>query len=370
MNEETITLENLNEALRKALEKLGVRELSDVQRRTFMPVQSGKDVLVHAAAASGKTYAYLLPLLQDLTPQGKGKHFPVVLVLVPTRELALQSARVCRDLLSTTEGIRTALLCGGEDMNAQVKAFSKGADIVFATPARLCDHLRRHTFKTKMLRTIVIDEADMMLTMGFENDIRTVCEAVNDVQKVLLSATLDEKTLTLCNDLLHDYRTIEVKEETVRVQKISVSARIVRNNQKLDALASLIRKKKDPVLVFCNKRKTADFVNEQLRKRGLISEAIHSEMDRKKRTEILALFRQKKLPVLCATDVLARGIDIGFLDRVILYDYPEEVSAVLHRTARSSRNMQASQAVFLLDPKEKYRIKEAGKILQTKINII
>ncbi len=370
MNETVTTLEKLNERMRQRLQELGIQELSDVQKRTYEPIKRGADVLVHAAAASGKTYAYLIPLLEEITPQGKGKHFPLILVLLPTRELAVQSARVCRDLLAKTEGIRTAVLCGKEDMNAQVRAFSKGADIVFATPARLLDHLRRHTFKPKMLKTLVLDEADMMLSMGFEEEIRTICEEIGPLQKVLLSATYDEKTMALCTSLLNEPVQIEVAQETVRTQNIICYARIVRSDQKLDVLAALIRKKPQAVLVFCNKRRTADFVNEQLRRRGIASDAIHSDMDRRKRTQILSDFRNRRLGVLCATDVLSRGIDISFLSRVILFDYPQEAAAVLHRTARSSRNMQVSEAVFLLSPEEKRRIREAENILGTKIRIL
>lgn len=363
-------MEQLDDNLKRRLHELGIQSLSTVQSESYSSIMEGKDVLIKAAAASGKTYAYLLPLLAGFEQQGKGKHFPVILILVPTRELAVQSAKVCRDLLAKTEGIRTALLVGGTDMNAQVRAFSKGADIVIATPARLCDHLRRHTFKTKMLKTLVIDEADMMLSMGFEQDIHTVTAQTNGVQKILLSATFDENTRKLCMDLLREPVYIGIEQEEVHRQYISCYARIVSADRKLDALAALIRQSASPVLVFCNKRVTADFVSEQLNGRHILSSYLHSEMDYAKRQAVMEQFKAGKIKALCATDVLARGIDIGFLDCVILYDYPEDPSSLIHRTARSSRRSQPSSVYFLLTSKEKYRVREAEKLLNMKIEMI
>ncbi|MBR3348458.1 MAG: DEAD/DEAH box helicase, partial [Solobacterium sp.] len=301
---------------------------------------------------------------------GKGKHFPVILILVPTRELAVQSAEVCRGILAKTEGIRTALLVGGTDMNAQVRAFSKGADIVIATPARLRDHLRRHTFKTKMLKALVIDEADMMLSMGFEQDIHALNAEIGAVQKILLSATFEENTRKLCMDLLHEPVYIGIEHEEVHRQNIRCHAAIVPADRKLDTLASLIRQSASPVLVFCNKRVTADFVSEQLNGRNIRSCCLHSEMDYAKRREIMARFKAGRIRALCATDVLSRGIDIGFLDCVILYDYPEDPSSLIHRTARSSRRSQPSSVYFLLTRKEIYRVKEAETVLNMKIEMI
>ena len=368
MKQNEMTFDDLSDYMRSILNGMGIDQLTDAQRMIIPAIRSGKDVLIKAAAASGKTFAYMIPLFELLEPQGKGKHFPCILILVPTRELALQSAKAARSLLAKKEGIRTSVLAGGEDMNAQVRSFSKGADIVIATPSRLKDHLRRHTFKTQMLKHLVIDEADLMMNMGFEDDVTEVSNALEGVQRMMLSATFSNEMKQLAVNLMHEPEEIEVPEETVHEQKIHVRAVFVNENQKLDQLASLIRKSEYPPVIFCNKRVSADFVSRQMNQRGFHTSSIHSDMDMKVRRKIMDDFREMKISALCASDVLARGIDIPFVSCVILYDYPENEETLIHRIARSSRKTQLSEAILLLTPKEKYRIKQAEKILNTKIS--
>lgn len=366
---QTVThFEDLPDDLQEILKEEGISSFSTLQEEAVSAILSGKDIWIKGPAASGKTYAYLLPALSLLEPQGKGKHYPLILILLPTRELAVQTARIARRLLRRREGFRTALLTGGEDMNRQVRAFSKGADIVIATPARLNDHIRRHTFRPKMLKMVVIDEADLMLGMGFEEDVIKAVNALPDVQKVLLSATVNRQAQQQFEALLHDPVSVNVKEEKIHAQQITYTYQTVRNNEKLDRLAQLVKEAEQPPIIFCNKRVTAAFVSEQLNRRGIHSAAVHSEMDRKERMRIMDAFRQTKLDALCATDVLARGIDIPFVSLVILYDLPDDPDTLIHRTARSSRKAQASAAVFLITEKERKRLFGLQEVLGAKIS--
>lgn len=365
--EKKYTFSDLSEPLRQALEDINITELSDVQAETIPQMLAGKDVLVKAATAAGKTYAFAIPLAETAEPQGSGKHLPFALVLVPTRELALQCAKMIRLLFAKKEGVRTAVLAGGEDMNRQVRMFSKGADIVVATPARLLDHLRRHTFKTKMLQTVILDEADVMVSMGFFDDVIRVFEQLGPHQTALFSATYPARVQSLCEQLLHDPVIIEIRKETVHTQSIQYYYRTVSPDHKLDALAGILKKEKKQVLVFVNRRRTAEFVSEKMQERKLNAACIHSELEMAARKKIMEDFRNGKIRILAATDILARGIDLPDLDCAVLYDYPEDPETVLHRSGRTSRQMQAGKVIFLLEKKELHRLKEAENILHSEI---
>lgn len=368
MTKEELTLSAFSQGIQDALAHLNITRLTDTQKEVIPAMMDGRDVIVKAATASGKTFSYLIPVLERMEPQGKGKHFPVCLILVPTRELALQTASAARSLLYKTEGIRTAVLCGGEDMNRQVKMFSKGADLVIATPARLLDHIRRHTFKPKMCSMLVIDEADVMVSMGFFEDVIQISQFLNEHQTALFSATYPEELQKQCALLCTQPVMIEIKEETVHEQKIDVFYQMVQPNRKLDTAASLIHKADNPVLVFCRTRDGASFVSNELAKRNLKTAAVHSEMNPKVRRQIMQDFRNGKYDALCATGVLGRGIDIPFLNLVILYDFPENAQETIHRIGRVSRNRNASKVIFLLTPSEKRYIDTLKKILNQTVS--
>ena len=360
---------DLSSYMQEALEMQGISQLSDVQAAVIPKMMEGRDLFVRASTASGKTYSFLIPILEKHELQGKGKHFPKALILVPTRELALQTADVCRKLLSRTEGIRTAVLCGGEDITKQIRQYSKGADIVIATPSRLLDHLRRHTFKPKECTVLVLDEADVMLSMGFLEDVLDIIDELPVHQTVMLSATFPMEIRNLAEEIMPVHKIVEIAEETVHTQSIVYHAYIVEENRKLDTAAQLIRRMNQPVIVFCNKRTTCDFVREQLHKRGLDVQSIHSGTNMKTRRGTMQLFRSGRFDVLVSTDVLSRGIDVPSTGAVILYDYPENEETVIHRTGRTSRSGNIGTAIFLLTPKERFRLKQAESILETEIEM-
>lgn len=334
---------DFKEPLQKALAAMHIVSFARVQD-TMKDVLDGRDLLVNAPTGSGKTLAYLLPLLQKMKSQGKGRHLPHALILVPTRELAVQTAATARKLLSYEEGIRTAVLTGGVDMQAQIRSFHHGADLVIGTPARIKDHLRRHTLKTQEMESVVLDECDVMLSMGFVQDVMDILNDLPVHQTLLYSATFTPAVLSLSHQIQKDPIQVTVKHDEAMAQHIAIHALITPENRKLDALKNILRAKH--ALVFCNTRKTCAFVADHLPQ----AKAIHSEMDMKERKEIMADFRTGTLPVLVATDVAARGIDIPFVSLVICYDLPDDDDSLIHRVGRASRDGRQSDAWIFLTP--------------------
>ena len=353
-------IKELNEPLQKALQNMHIESLSEVQQ-CIPDILEGKDITVQAPTGSGKTLAYLLPVLQQLEPQGKGKHFPKALILVPTRELALQTADTARALLSTQEGIRTAVLTGGVDIQVQIRSFSKGTDIVIATPARLLDHLRRHTFKPKLCTTLVLDEADVMLSMGFKEDVLRVCEALPEHQTLLFSATYPQEIETLLAELnLTNAERFIIKQSKMLEQKTDFRFYDVKKEGKKKLLLSLLRKRRKKTLIFVNTRNDVNALTAFLQKSHYQVEGLHSEVDQKNRKMIMHNFRNGQLPLLVATDIASRGIDIKDID-IILYDLPQTDEDLIHRTGRTSRaNTQGTCILFITkeDAKRKDHIQQ------------
>lgn len=356
------TMDMISEKTREMLTENGVTEFSDIQKAVIPLITSGRDVLVQAPTGSGKTYTFLVPVLESIIEQGKGKHLPDALILAPTRELCLQTADVCRSLLKNREGIRTAVLCGGTDISRQIRANSRGADIVIGTPARICDHLRRHTLKTKMISRLILDEADQTLSMGFHEDVMKVIGFLPEHQTVMLSATWNDDVRSLAQEILHEPETVMIENHDRLTQDIEIYSYIVPSERKLSALFSVLRQEKTQTVVFCNRRNTADFVSAKLREAGLDAEAIHSEMDYGRRKKIMSDFRTGKLDILCATDVAARGIDVPETGLIVNYDYPDQKEHFMHRIGRTARRMHRGKAVTLLSEKEKYLVREMEEL--------
>jgi superfamily II DNA/RNA helicase len=353
-------IQDFKEPLQKALAAMHIVSFARVQD-SMKDVLDGHDLLVNAPTGSGKTLAYLLPLLQKMEPQGKGRHLPHALILVPTRELALQTAATARKLLAYEEGIRTAVLTGGVDMQVQIRSFHHGADLVIGTPARIKDHLRRHTLKTQAIESVVLDECDVMLSMGFVNDVMDILNELPDHQTLLYSATFTPQVLSLSKQIQKDPIQVTVKHDEAMAQHIAVHALITLENRKLDALKHILGSQH--ALVFCNTRKTCAFVADHLPQ----AKAIHSEMDMKERKQIMADFRTGSLPVLVATDVAARGIDIPFVSLVICYDLPDQNDSLIHRVGRASRDGRQSDAWIFVTNEQKDT--DLEDILKTKVEV-
>jgi ATP-dependent RNA helicase DeaD len=347
-------IEQFHEPLQKALADKNIVQLSEVQKQCIPHAMNGEDVFAQAPTGSGKTYAYLLPILERIELQGKGKHLPQAIILSPTRELSLQIADTVRELLAHIEGIRTAVLTGGMDMNVQVRSFKNGADIVIGTPSRICDHLRRHTLKTKNCHIAVLDEADVMLSMGFEEDVKTVLAQLPEHQTMLFSATYPDEIRQLAEQALHDPFECQIKQETLLEQKIAYHAFYMKENEKPDLLFSLLKRQQKCIL-FANTIRTCDFLQKLLHQKGFSAETIHSDMDYTIRKRIMQEFRDGPLQTLIATDVASRGIDIPAVSCVILYDLPDNEDSLIHRTGRTARAGNTGEVDLFVTAKDRHR---------------
>lgn len=354
-------IEKLSVQLQDRLQQLNITSLSSIQAQCIPHALNHEDILAQAPTGSGKTYAYLLPILDGLTLQGKGKHFPQAMILAPTRELSLQIAQVIRELLMYTEGIRTTVLTGGIDIKVQIRSFSKGADIVVGTPSRICDHLRRHTLKTKKCTTIVIDEADEMLKMGFFEDVNTIIASLPQHQTMMFSATYSSELKALAESLLsHPFECI-VEQEVLLKQDTKYLSYEVYEDQKIDLLKKLLKQNRCQTILFCNTKKTCDFVCQILKKNHYACNYIHSDMDPKTRKAIMQEFKNGKLNLLIATDVASRGVDIPSVGLVISYDVADTMDAMIHRFGRTARAKTSGSAIVFVTPLQKKEMSNLSK---------
>ncbi len=359
----TYSIHDFTQITQDSLKLNQITELSDIQKKAIPFIVEGKDVLVHSPTGSGKTNVYLLPVIDKLEPQGNKKHFAKAIVLAPTRELSLQIADRARKLLSNREGIRTTVLSGGVDIQKQIRMNAKGADIVIGTPARIADHLRRHTLKPNQLETLIVDEADMMLTMGFLEDIKNVLSYLPEHQTILLSATFEEGIREMQRDMMIDPVIVESKNKDFLKQEIALEYMFVQGNKRIEPLVKILNQEHTDAIIFCNTRNTSDFVADMLRKNGIETYAIHSEMDYGERKKIMKDFVSHKINVLVATDVASRGIDIPAVGLVINFDYPDQSSYLKHRIGRTARASRKGKAITMLKENQKNKIREIQNIM-------
>ena len=338
----------------------GFDTLTPVQARAIPPILAGADVRAEAATGSGKTAAFGLGLLNTLdATQGAWQ----ALVLCPTRELADQVAQAMRALAAAIPNVKLALLCGGAPMRAQASALAQAPHIVVATPGRLLAHLRRANLDAHALRTVVLDEADRMLDMGFIDDIRAILSFLPEPRQTLLfSATWPADIETISAQLQHAPVEIRVANGGESAPRISQVFHQVEPRQKMDVLARLLLDPKldntAQTLVFCNKKVDVDAVTADLTRRGFSALALHGDREQYERDEVLLRFAQGSAVVLVATDVAARGLDIADLAQVISYDPAANVETHTHRIGRTGRAGRSGRAICLCTPRETHRAEQ------------
>lgn len=343
----------------KYMEKHGIKELTPFQKTAGEVILSGRDCIVYSAAGTGKTILFLLPLLSKLEVQGAGRRKTKILIISPTRELSVQTAEVTRGLLEGTEGIRTAVLSGGTDMNSQIRAFKNGADIVIGTPSRLCSHLKRHTLKTDGIAFTVIDEADLLAEKGFMNDMTVLLDALSASRKILCAATDMDTALQAFGKYLQDPAVLinHAEETHSRAEIFHV---IVREDRKITALVRILKKESTQAVVFVRKKITADFVAEKLNGSGFRSASLRSDSDYRKRKETMQGFRIGSLDVICTTDLFSRGMDVP-VKLVIFFDPADTEEILIHRTGRTARFASEGKVIHILTPDQKHVLKSIEK---------
>jgi len=342
---------NLHASLSRALSDLGFEKPTAVQAEAIPAGLAGRDVLASASTGSGKTAAFLLPILQRLlaTPRGTTR----ALVLTPTRELAAQIADDAHDLARHTR-IGIAAVYGGVAMGPQQRAFRSGADLIVATPGRLLDHLRSRTARLEGLEVLVLDEADRMLDMGFLPDVKRILAALpRRRQTLFFSATLPDPIVALAGELLREPATIQLARRGAPAAGIAQSVYPVAQERKAELLASLLEKgEMQDALVFTRTKHRADRLAKFLTGRRLDVSRIHGNRSQRQRSEALEGFRSGRYRVLVATDIAARGIDVEELGHVVNFDVPAVPEDYVHRVGRTGRAEATGDAFTFVSPQE------------------
>jgi len=355
---------NLRDEVVQAITELGYSTPTPIQLGMIPLMLTGVDVIGQAQTGTGKTAAFALPILHNFQPQ---RHVQA-LILAPTRELALQVAD------SMTEygkhlNVRVLAVYGGQPYGPQISKLNRGIDIVVGTPGRLLDLIERNALNIKHIKTLVLDEADEMLNMGFIEDIETIiAETPAERQTALFSATLPPRIRSLANRFMRDPQSVTIKKETLTVSAIEQRYYLVHEADKTNALTRLFEI--EPIksaLIFARTRaETATLANE-LVVRGIPAEAIHGDLDQNARERVLGRFRTNQLKVLVATDVAARGLDIDDISHVFNYHLPDDAEVYIHRIGRTGRAGKTGIAITLLSPKEKRRLREVEALTKQQI---
>lgn len=337
--------------IRRAVAAMGYTQTTPVQQQAIPAFLQGHDLLVQAPTGTGKTAAFGIPVAQ-LTDSRK--RAAQALILSPTRELAIQTAQVLQKLTQYEKGMRIAVLYGGEPIGRQLSALRAQPQIIVATPGRLIDHIQRRSVSLNAVRTVVLDEADRMLDMGFQDELNRVLSAVpKERQTVLFSATLPRGIMDIAASYQREARHIAIRQDTMTVKSVKQYYTTVNNGAKQSELMSLL-KEADPrlCLVFVNTKRMADSLCEDLQGKNLRADVLHGDINQQKRERIMKAFRTGRLDILVATDVAARGIDVRNIDLVVNYDLPIDSESYVHRIGRTGRAERAGTAHTLIYRRE------------------
>ena len=314
----------------RGIKAMGFEEATPIQSQAIPVVMSGSDVIGQAQTGTGKTAAFGIPILQTVDPSNKKTQ---VIILSPTRELAIQVADEIRALAKYMHGVKVLPVYGGQEISKQIRSLKGGAQIIIGTPGRVMDHLRRRTIRCDHVNKIVLDEADEMLNMGFREDIETILEYIPEPhQTILFSATMPKPILEITKKYQKDAVTIKVVKKELTVPSIDQFYYDVKRKEKIDVLSRLLDYY-DPKLslVFCNTKRKVDELTNELQGRGYFAEGLHGDMKQSQRDRVMNNFRKGKTDILVATDVAARGIDVDDVEAVFNYDIPQDDEYYVHR---------------------------------------
>ncbi|HPA08580.1 MAG TPA: DEAD/DEAH box helicase [Methanoregulaceae archaeon] len=356
----------LPEPIAKAVKDLGFEEPTPIQSLAIPLLRDGKDVIGQAHTGTGKTAAYGIPIVERVDPAGKT---PRALVLCPTRELAIQVSEELRKLARYRRGLIILPVYGGQPIERQLHALKAGVQVVIATPGRLLDHIDRRSITLSDVGTVVLDEADEMLDMGFRDDIESILKKTPpDRQTVLFSATMSKEILDLAARYQHDPRTVQVMHDKLSVPKIEQSYFEVRESGKIDVLSKLLDLY-DPqlTLIFANTKRRVDEIVSQLQARGYLAEGLHGDMNQSQRERVMGKFREGRIDILIATDVAARGIDVPAVDLVVNFDVPQDPEYYIHRIGRTGRAGKEGRSFTFVSGKEMWKLRDIQRFAKIKI---
>ena len=363
----------LSPRLLESLVALGYEEPTPVQREAIPPLLAGRDVLGQAATGTGKTAAFALPLLHVLTPDAPPRERTVALVLVPTRELAMQVAEAVHRY-GKALGVVALPIYGGAAMETQLRALKRGVDVVVATPGRALDHIRRRTLRLDSVKVVVLDEADEMLDMGFAEDLEAILEATPvHRQTALFSATLPPRIAEIAKKYLKDPVRVRIDRGVVpagSAPKVRQTAYIVSRAHKMETLGRVLDvEQPTSAIVFCRTRTEVDELTETMNSRGYRAEALHGGLSQEQRDRVMKKFRANTTDLLIATDVAARGLDVQHVSHVVNYDVPSAADAYVHRIGRTGRAGREGVAITLAEPREHRLLRNIEHATKQKIEI-
>ncbi len=348
--------------MQRALEKKDIEESTPIQAGCIPPMREWKDIIAKAPTGTGKTFAFGIPIIEHIDP---AREETQAVILAPTRELAMQITDELRDLCAFLPGVRMVCLYGGAPIGKQIDQLKKKPQIIVATPGRLGDHLKRRTAKIDHVETVVLDEADRMLDMGFVHDVTRLLDKMSARKNLgMFSATISREVLDISWMYQRDPEEITVLAAEENKPDILQYRIDVDQNDKVAAIARIIRQGElERVIVFCNTKGMVERLKKYLEMEGLDVDCIHGDIPQKKREQVMARFRRGELPVFIATDVAARGIDVDDVDAVFNYDVPQENEYYVHRIGRTGRAKRRGVAFTLVaDYPSKMKLDEIAKV--------
>ncbi len=337
----------LSEATMRAIRNKHYTVSTPVQAGCIPPMLAGKDVIAKAPTGTGKTMAFGIPIIERIDRESEEVQ---AVILAPTRELAMQITDEMRDIAVCHEGVRLVCLYGGQPIGKQIDALKRRPQIVVATPGRLSDHMKRRTVSLKSVRTVVLDEADRMLDMGFIHDVTRILDKIPSRQNLgMFSATISREVMDISWVYQRDPEEITVQATKENKPDILQYRLEVSSDGKVDAIAKILaRENYDRVICFCNTKGSTERLTKFLQMRGVDAQCIHGDIPQRKREEAMQRFRDGKLRVFVATDVASRGIDVDDVDAVFNYEVPEENEYYIHRIGRTGRAKKHGVAYTLL----------------------
>ncbi len=350
----------------KAVDEMGFEAPTPIQNKTIPAILSGNDVVGHAQTGTGKTAAFGIPAIQMAD---KGSRTPSVLILCPTRELAIQVTGELIKLARFTDGVFTVPVYGGQPIGRQLNQLKKGAQIVVGTPGRVIDHLKRGTLKLGSLKMVVLDEADEMLNMGFREDLEEILSySHGKSQTVMFSATVPKTIRQIMNRWMEDPEMIKVEGKAETAAGIDQFVMEVRDSVRPEAVSRVMDMGNFKLaLVFCNTKRMCDNLVQDLQSRGFSADALHGDMSQNVRDKVMQKFRSGQIEMLVATDVAARGLDVENVDVVFNYDIPQDPEYYVHRIGRTGRAGRSGMAITFSSGRGRKKIRFIEKIIRTRL---
>jgi len=350
----------INSFILKAIDDMGFENMTEIQERAIPLLLQSNDLIGKSQTGTGKTMAFAIPAIEKVDSEIKK---PQVLVLLPTRELALQVSEEFQKVLKYSKEIQVVPVFGGASIEKQIRDLKRGANIVVGTPGRIMDHMRRKTLKFNDLKMVILDEADEMLNMGFREDIELILDAVqHDIQIALFSATMPKPIIHIAEHYQHNPVKVEIEPKNLVNPDIQQKYYNIADHHKFEALTRLLEVYiPKRALIFCNTKHLVDEITNSLQELGYSSDKIHGDMRQISRLAVLKRFTEGRLSILVATDVAARGIDVEDIDIVFNYDVPENEEYYVHRIGRTGRAGKSGLSLTLARSRDQFKLRQITK---------